>query len=85
MCLEENMKTDDFNYDLPEELIAQVRLKNREESKLLILYRDINKNYYFPKNNIITVISSIAILFLTSHTFLASLTILLAPPFASFA
>lgn len=34
------MKTDDFNYDLPEELIAQVPLKNREESKLLILDRD---------------------------------------------
>lgn len=31
------MKTDDFNYYLPEELIAQVPLKNREESRLLVL------------------------------------------------
>ena len=31
------MKTDDFDYYLPEELIAQVPLKNREESKLLVL------------------------------------------------
>ncbi len=34
------MKTDDFDYDLPEELIAQVPLKNREESRLLILDKD---------------------------------------------
>ena len=31
------MKTDDFDYYLPEELIAQVPLENREESKLLVL------------------------------------------------
>lgn len=31
------MKTDDFDYFLPEELIAQVPLENREESKLLVL------------------------------------------------
>jgi S-adenosylmethionine:tRNA ribosyltransferase-isomerase len=31
------MKTDDFDYFLPEELIAQVPLKNREESRLLVL------------------------------------------------
>ena len=30
------MKTDDFDYFLPEELIAQVPLKNREESRLLV-------------------------------------------------
>lgn len=34
------MKTDDFDYYLPEELIAQVPLKNREESKLLVLGRE---------------------------------------------
>lgn len=34
------MRTEDFDYNLPEELIAQVPLKNREESKLLILDRD---------------------------------------------
>ena len=31
------MKTDDFDYYLPEEQIAQTPLKNREESKLLVL------------------------------------------------
>lgn len=34
------MKTDDFDYDLPEELIAQMPLLNREESKLLVLNGD---------------------------------------------
>lgn len=34
------MKTEDFDYNLPEELIAQVPLENREESKLLILDKD---------------------------------------------
>src|SRR5574344_746758 len=31
------MKTDDFDYDLPKELIAQTPLKNRSESKLLVM------------------------------------------------
>jgi len=31
------MKTEDFNYELPEELIAQVPLKNRSDSKLLVV------------------------------------------------
>lgn len=34
------MKTDDFDYYLPEELIAQVPLENREESRLLVLDKD---------------------------------------------
>ena len=34
------MKTDDFNYDLPEELIAQTPLKVRSESKLMTLMKD---------------------------------------------
>jgi len=34
------MKTSDFYYDLPEELIAQHPIKNREESRLLILDKD---------------------------------------------
>ena len=36
------MKTDDFNYDLDESLIAQVPIENRDESKLMIL--DKNKS-----------------------------------------
>ena len=31
------MKTEDFYYDLPEDLIAQHPIENREESKLMIL------------------------------------------------
>lgn len=31
------MRTDDFDYELPEELIAQTPLKNRSDSKLLVL------------------------------------------------
>ena len=34
------MKTDDFNYDLPEELIAQTPLKIRSESKLMTLSKE---------------------------------------------
>ena len=37
------MKIDDFDYELPEELIAQVPLENREESRLLILNKDNGK------------------------------------------
>ena len=33
------MELKDFNYDLPEELIAQVPIKNRDESRLMILDR----------------------------------------------
>lgn len=33
------MKTDDFDYELPKELIAQTPLKNRSESKLLVMNR----------------------------------------------
>ena len=33
------MKVSDFNYDLPENLIAQIPIKNRDESRLLILDR----------------------------------------------
>jgi len=31
------MRTEDFNYNLPEELIAQVPIENREESRLLVM------------------------------------------------
>lgn len=33
------MKVTDFNYELPEELIAQVPIKNRDQSRLLVLDR----------------------------------------------
>ncbi len=34
------MKVSEFNYNLPEELIAQVPIKNRDESRLMILNRE---------------------------------------------
>ena len=34
------MKTKDFYYDLPEDLIAQFPLENRTESKLLVLDKE---------------------------------------------
>ncbi len=43
------MKTEDFNYYLPEELIAQTPLKNRSESRLMVLDKDGNiehKHFY---------------------------------------
>ena len=33
------MKVSDFNYDLPEELIAQTPLEKRDESRLMVLDR----------------------------------------------
>ena len=37
------MKTSDFDYELPEELIAQVPLENRSDSKLLIMHKETGK------------------------------------------
>ena len=37
------MKTEDFNFDLPEHLIAQTPLKNRTDSKLLVLDKETGK------------------------------------------
>lgn len=34
------MKVEDFNYDLPKELIAQVPIKNRDQSRLMVLDRE---------------------------------------------
>lgn len=33
------MKVKEFNYELPQELIAQVPIKNRDESRLMVLNR----------------------------------------------
>ena len=34
------MKVTDFNYNLPEELIAQVPIKNRDQSRLMVLNKE---------------------------------------------
>ena len=47
------MKTSDFYYHLPKELIAQTPLKNRDESKLMILDRSIGSIEHSKFKNII--------------------------------
>ncbi len=37
------MKVSDFNYELPEKLIAQVPIKNRDQSRLMVLDRKLEK------------------------------------------
>lgn len=48
--IEINSKTSDFYYDLPEELIAQTPLKDRDHSRLLVLDKDTgdieHKHFY---------------------------------------
>ena len=34
------MKVSEFNYELPEELIAQIPIEKRDESRLMVLYRE---------------------------------------------
>lgn len=52
------MKTDDFNYELPDELIAQSPLKNRDESKLLILDKESGDITHTKFHNIIDDLTS---------------------------
>ena len=44
------MKTDDFDYELPQELIAQTPLEKRDESRLLVLDKNTgnieHKHFY---------------------------------------
>ncbi len=47
------MKTDDFDYNLPEELIAQTPLKNRDHSRLLILDKNTGNITHETFNNIL--------------------------------
>ena len=48
------MNIDDFDYDLPQELIAQTPLKNRSDSKLMVLNKDngdIKHDYFYNITN----------------------------------
>lgn len=47
------MKTDDFDYELPEHLIAQTPLEKRDSSKLLVLDKNTGKIEHQHFNNII--------------------------------
>lgn len=58
------MKTEDFDYFLPEELIAQTPIKNRTESRLLVLSKETgeiiedhfyNIENYLPKNAVLVI------------------------------
>ena len=50
------MKTDDFDYYLPNELIAQVPLEDRAESRMLVLDRDTGDKIDDKFYNIIKII-----------------------------
>ena len=43
------MKVEDFNYDLPEELIAQTPLEERDASRLLVLDKESGKTSFVLK------------------------------------
>ena len=47
------MSTEDFNYDLPEELIAQTPLENRSDSKLMIVNKETGEVNHEVFKNII--------------------------------
>ena len=51
------MKTDDFNYNLPEELIAQTPLEKRDNSKLMILDRETGEIKHEIFHNIINYLN----------------------------
>ena len=51
------MKTDDFDYELPEELIAQIPLKNRESSRLFVLDKKTGNHKHDVFSNIINYLN----------------------------
>ena len=51
------MKTDDFDYDLPEELIAQTPIKERDHSKLLVLDKNTGEITHERFDNIINYLN----------------------------
>ena len=53
-----SMKTSDFDFNLPEELIAQTPILNRSESKLLILDKDTGNITHEKFYNIINYLNS---------------------------
>ena len=58
------MKTDDFDFELPEELIAQTPIKNRDQSKMLVLDKETGKIEHKHFNNILDYLNENDILVL---------------------
>ena len=52
------MKTDDFNYELPEELIAQSPIEKRDESKLMVLDKSTGEIKHKVFNQIVEELGS---------------------------
>lgn len=52
-----SIKTEDYNYELPEELIAQTPLKNRCESKLLVLDKNTGEIYHQSFKDVINYLN----------------------------
>ena len=52
------MKTDDFNYELPEELIAQSPIEKRDESKLMVLDKSTGEIKHKVFNQIVEELDS---------------------------
>lgn len=58
------MRTDDFDFELPEELIAQTPIKNRDQSKMLVLDKKTGKIEHKHFNNILDYLNENDILVL---------------------
>ena len=52
------MRTDDFDYELPQELIAQTPLEDRSSSRLLLLDKNTGKTKHENFHNIINYLKS---------------------------
>ena len=52
------MRTDDFDYELPQELIAQTPLEDRSSSRLLLLDKNTRKTKHENCHNIINYLKS---------------------------
>ena len=66
------MKTEDFNYNLPEELIAQTPLEKRDESRLLVLNRKTNLIEHKKFSNIIDYLNKDDVLVLNDTKVMAA-------------
>jgi len=51
------MKTDDFDFKLPEQLIAQTPIKNRDESRMLVLDKETGNIEHKHFNEIINYLN----------------------------